>query len=123
MRLYSSIRLCWILLAVLSGGAHAALPLLVDGQPLPSLAPMLERAVPAVVNISTVSRIDSADHPLLRDPFFRHFFDDPPERQQRRSNSLGSGIIVDAGRGLVLTNHHVVAKADEIESPCTTDVP
>ncbi len=93
----------------------AGLPIAVDGQPLPSLAPMLERAVPAVVNISTVSRIDSADHPLLRDPFFRHFFDVPPERQQRRSNSLGTGIIVDAGRGLVLTNHHVVAKADEID--------
>ncbi len=93
----------------------ASLPIAVDGQPLPSLAPMLERAVPAVVNISTVSRIDSADHPLLRDPFFRHFFDVPPEHQQRRSNSLGTGIIVDAGRGLVLTNHHVVAKADEID--------
>ena len=76
---------------------------------------MLERIVPAVVNISTVTRIEAADHPLLRDPFFRHFFDIPSERQRRESNSLGSGIIVDTKRGLVLSNHHVIAKADEIK--------
>ena len=93
---------------------RAGLPTSIDDQPLPSLAPMLERAVPAVVNISTVSQIEAADHPLLRDPFFRHFFDIPQERQQRKNNSLGSGIIVDAKRGLVLTNHHVIAKASEI---------
>jgi Do/DeqQ family serine protease len=94
--------------------SQAGLPTAVENQPLPSLAPMLERTVPAVVNISTVSRIEMADHPLLRDPFFRHFFDLPQERQTRKNNSLGSGIIVDAKRGLVLTNHHVVAKASEI---------
>ncbi|WP_295403068.1 DegQ family serine endoprotease [uncultured Thiocystis sp.] len=94
--------------------SRAGLPTSIDGQPLPSLAPMLDRVVPAVVNISTVSQIETADHPLLRDPFFRHFFDIPQERQQRKSNSLGSGIIVDAKRGLVLTNHHVIAKASEI---------
>lgn len=94
--------------------ARAGLPTAVDGQPLPSLAPMLERVVPAVVNISTVTRIEVAENPLLQDPFFRHFFDIPQQQRQRQSNSLGSGIIVDAGRGLVLTNHHVIAKADEI---------
>jgi serine protease DegQ len=95
--------------------SHAAgLPATIDGQPLPSLAPMLEHVVPGVVNISTVTRIEAADHPLLRDPFFRYFFE-VPQRQHRESNSLGSGIIVDAKRGLVLTNHHVVAKAEEIE--------
>ncbi len=73
---------------------------------------MLERVVPAVVNISTVSQIEMADHPLLQDPFFRHFFNIPQQRPQ--SNSLGSGIIVDAKRGLVLTNYHVIAKASEI---------
>lgn len=93
---------------------RAGLPTSIDGQSLPSLAPMLERVVPAVVNISTISQIETADHPLLRDPFFRHFFDIPQERQRRKSNSLGSGIIVDANRGLVLTNHHVIAKASEI---------
>jgi Do/DeqQ family serine protease len=114
MRLTSSIRLFWILLALASGCARAALPLQVAGQPLPSLAPMLEQAVPAVVNISTVTRIDAAEHPLMRDPFFRRFFEMPPEHRSPEGNSLGSGIIVDAERGLVLTNHHVIAKASEI---------
>ena len=105
-----------LLLVSITLGAHvqAALPALVDGQPLPSLAPMLERVVPAVVNISTVTHIEAADHPLMRDPFFRRFFDLPPRGAQREENSLGSGIIVDAERGLVLTNQHVIAKATEI---------
>ncbi|WP_295392863.1 DegQ family serine endoprotease [uncultured Thiodictyon sp.] len=91
----------------------AGLPATADGQPLPSLAPMLEQVMPAVVNVSTVTHIDAADNPLLRDPFFRHFFD-VPERQERENSSLGSGVLVDARRGLVLTNHHVIAKADAI---------
>jgi Do/DeqQ family serine protease len=91
----------------------ATLPVAAEGQALPSLSPMLERVMPAVVHISTVTQIATADHPLLRDPFFRHFFD-LPERQEKENNSLGSGVIVDASRGLVLTNHHVIAKADTI---------
>lgn len=101
-------------LSLLVTQAQAGLPFAIGGQPLPSLAPMLEEAVPAVVNISTVTRIDASDHPLLRDPFFRYFFD-IPRQQQRENNSLGSGFIVDAKRGLVLSNHHVIAKADEIK--------
>lgn len=93
----------------------APLPAAVDGQALPSLAPMLERTMPAVVNISTVTRIEAAEHPLLRDPFFRQFFDVPQQRE-RQESSLGSGVIVDAARGLVLTNNHVIAKADEIRA-------
>lgn len=95
--------------------AHAALPAAVEGEPLPSLAPMLERVTPAVVNISTVTAIKADEHPLLRDPFFRFFFDVPKEQSERKDQSLGSGVIVDAEKGLVLTNHHVVQKADEIE--------
>jgi Do/DeqQ family serine protease len=113
MRLTYSIGLCLILLASVAG-ARAALPLVVDDQPLPSLAPMLERSVPAVVNISTVTRIEAAEHPLMRDPFFRRFFDMPQAPRHQEGNSLGSGIIVDAERGLVLTNGHVIAKATEI---------
>ena len=94
--------------------ANAALPAGIDGQPLPSLAPMLERVTPAVVNVSTVSVVRTEDHPLLRDPFFRWFFELPRESRKKRSQSLGSGVIVDAVRGLVLTNHHVIEKADEI---------
>ncbi|MTW20592.1 DegQ family serine endoprotease [Allochromatium palmeri] len=102
------------LLLCITLAARAALPPSVDGQPLPTLAPMLERALPAVVNISTVTRIETAEHPLLRDPFFRHFFDIPSRQRQRENSSLGSGIIVDAKRGLVLSNHHVIAKAETI---------
>jgi Do/DeqQ family serine protease len=94
--------------------ANATLPAAVDGQALPSLAPMLDRVTPAVVNISTVSLVRREDHPLLRDPFFRRFFDLPSERQRRHAQSLGSGVIVDARNGYVLTNHHVIDQADEI---------
>lgn len=114
MRLLNSIGLCIILLTGPDSRAQAALPFMVDDEPLPSLAPMLERTVPAVVNISTVTRIEAAEHPLMRDPFFRRFFEMPRDERHREGNSLGSGIIVDAKRGLVLTNHHVIAKATEI---------
>lgn len=102
------------LLCLVVGTTRATLPAEVDGQPLPSLAPMLEKATPAVVNISTVSSVRSEDHPLLRDPFFRWFFERPLERRNKRSQSLGSGVIVDARLGHVLTNHHVIEKAAEI---------
>jgi len=97
-----------------SAWAAAALPPAVGGKALPSLAPTLERTLPAVVNIATVTRIEAEDHPLLRDPFFRFFFD-VPEHRERRGQSLGSGVIVDANDGLILTNDHVVKKAQEIE--------
>ncbi|WP_078120622.1 DegQ family serine endoprotease [Thiosocius teredinicola] len=93
---------------------YAALPAAVNGEPLPSLAPMLEKVTPAVVNISTVNLMRAEDHPLMRDPFFRRFFELPRESQRKRSQSLGSGVIVDARRGYVLTNNHVIEKADEI---------
>ena len=94
--------------------APAALPASVDGQPLPTLAPMLERVTPAVVNISTVSHVDTANHPLLRDPFFRWFLEVPPGRTEQRSQSLGSGVVIDADNGYVVTNYHVIEQADEI---------
>jgi Do/DeqQ family serine protease len=106
--------LLMLLLTCKLGGAVAALPTAVNGEPLPSLAPMLEKATPAVVNISTVSAMRTEDHPLLRDPFFRWFFELPRESQRRRNQSLGSGVVVDARAGHVLTNNHVIAKADEI---------
>jgi serine protease Do/serine protease DegQ len=93
-------------------GAFAALPLAVDGQPLPSLAPMVEKVTPAVVNIATLSRSQEAN-PMMRDPFFRRFFEGP-DQPQRRERSAGSGVIVDAARGLVITNHHVIRDAQEI---------
>lgn len=98
-----------LLWSLLVSTSQAALPRVIDGEPLPSLAPMLEGVLPAVVNISTTTRIDLDDHPLMQDPFFRQFF---PQHQQ--SNSLGSGVIVDSENGYILTNHHVIDQADEI---------
>ncbi len=110
------------LAALLTAGALAAAqpalatwPLSVDGQELPSLAPMLKKATPAVVNISTKTKIEVAENPLLRDPFFRHFFEIPNMPRQRETSSLGSGVIVDARNGYILTNNHVIDKADEIQ--------
>ena len=85
-----------------------------DGQKMPSLAPMLDRVTPAVVNISTRSFVQEADNPLLQDPFFRQFFNLPERTRKRESQSLGSGVVVDAAKGYIITNHHVVDKADEI---------
>jgi serine protease Do/serine protease DegQ len=92
--------------------AQTALPGAVDGQPLPTLAPMLARVTPAVVNIAVRARAPMEANPLLRDPFFRRFFGVPDQPQGELS--AGSGVIVDAARGLVITNHHVVKDAQEI---------
>ncbi|RUM53766.1 MAG: serine endoprotease DegQ [Methylococcus sp.] len=92
----------------------SALPDYEEGRPLPSLAPMLERAVPAVVNISTRTKIKAQEHPLMRDPFFRHFFQQPNRQKRQHSQSLGSGVIIDREKGYILTNNHVIDKADEI---------
>jgi len=86
-----------------------------SGQKLPSLAPMLENVTPAVVNISTRSKVLVKDNPLLNDPFFRRFFNLPERYQKKESQSLGSGVVVDANRGYIITNNHVIDKADEIE--------
>jgi len=103
--------LCLALIAPLS--ANAALPAEVDGQPLPSLAPVLEEVTPSVVNIYTRTRV-RVRSPLMSDPFFRRFFNIPDVPRERVSQSLGSGVIVDAEAGYVLTNNHVIQGADDI---------
>ena len=83
-------------------------------QPLPSLADMLERINPAVVNIATRSTVREGNR-LLQDPFFRRFFNVPESRRRyRRTQSAGSGVVVDAANGYIVTNNHVVQNADEI---------
>ncbi|MEN8206403.1 MAG: DegQ family serine endoprotease [Pseudomonadota bacterium] len=80
-----------------------------------TIAPMLEKVLPAVVNISARTRTKVMRHPLLDDPFFRRFFDVPDSRgRERQKQSLGSGVIIDAAKGYILTNHHVIEGADEI---------
>ncbi|MFT3930031.1 MAG: DegQ family serine endoprotease [Spongiibacteraceae bacterium] len=86
-----------------------------EGRPVSTIAPLLKQVSPAVVNISTVGT-QTVQNPLLNDPFFRHFFQLPPgaESQKRKTQSAGSGVIIDAVNGTVLTNHHVVDGANEI---------
>lgn len=81
---------------------------------LPTLAPILEELTPAVVNISVTTRSSVETNPLYNDPFFRRFFDLPQMPPARPSLSAGSGVIVDAHEGYVLTNHHVVENGEEI---------
>ncbi|MCP4048122.1 MAG: Do family serine endopeptidase [Gammaproteobacteria bacterium] len=96
-----------------TGTALAVLPVAVDGEPLPSLAPVLKRVTPSVVNINTKTRV-RVRSPLMDDPFFRRFFNVPDIPRERISQSLGSGVIVDADKGYVLTNYHVIAGSDEV---------
>ncbi|CAO3353018.1 Do family serine endopeptidase [Azospirillum melinis] len=93
--------------------AEAALPLGAVGGG--TIAPMLEQVTPAVVNISVLSQAPQAENPLLRDPFFRRFFNLPDQMPQSKPQvSAGSGVIIDARNGYVVTNNHVVENAQEI---------
>jgi Do/DeqQ family serine protease len=95
--------------------ATAALPFAVAGQPLPSLAPILEQVTPAVVNISVSgTKVSQQQIPEA----FRYFFgpNGPGSQQQAQPfQGLGSGVIIDAKRGYILTNNHVIADADNIK--------
>lgn len=105
------------LLMLFSLGAHAAALPTRDsqGKEVPSLAPMLDNTIPSVVNIFTRTRVAVQQSPLLSDPFFRRFFSLPDAQpRERTEQSLGSGVVVDGEHGYIVTNHHVIDKADEI---------
>jgi len=80
---------------------------------LPTLAPILEKVTPAVVNIAVLQATPEEENPLMRDPFFRRFFGMP--QQAEPQIAAGSGVIVDAKNGYVVTNAHVVKDAREIQ--------
>lgn len=108
--------LSFIFIGILSTSAIASLPAVdSQGTPLPSLAPMLKRVTPAVVNIATSSTVRIQGNPLFNDPFFQHFFEVPTQPRERKTQSLGSGVIVDAKKGYIITNNHVIDKADVIK--------
>ena len=92
--------------------AAAQLPAVATRDGIPTLAPVLEKVTPAVVNIAVLQRSPEEQNPLLRDPFFRRFFGLPSEAEPQIS--AGSGVIVDAKSGHVVTNAHVVQDAREI---------
>lgn len=92
--------------------AAAALPAAVAGQPVPSLAPMLQQAMPAVVSVNT-KQVVRVRNPFFNDPILRRLFPQVP--QDRINESLGSGVIIDAQKGYVLTNHHVIENADDVQ--------
>lgn len=108
-----------LFLLMLSPLANAGLPNVVEGEALPSLADMVDKVKPGVVNISTTSKSRSRQsNPLLNDPFFKYFFGAPQQQQQNqqesRPQSLGTGVIIDAAKGFIITNHHVIKGADKI---------
>src|SRR5215213_522149 len=99
-------------LALLVGGVAAdrawpQVPDLATGR-IPTLAPLVREVTPAVVNISVQGKVRE-DNPLYKDPLFREFFD-TPKQLEKEINASGSGVIVDAQRGYVLTANHVVAQ-------------
>ncbi len=110
------LRLLWASLSILAVTVgHAALPQAVDGEPLPSLAPIVQRVSPAVVNIRVSMTVEAPS--IYGDEMFRRFFGipDDPRGRSREVASAGSGVIVDAENGYILTNHHVVENADQIQ--------
>jgi Do/DeqQ family serine protease len=104
--------------AVIAPSAPAAMPAMVGDTPVPSLSPIVKKVSPAVVNIATRGTIRDRgpQNPLLDDPFFRRFFDVPPDSgpRERPFQSAGSGVIFDAKAGYIVTNAHVVENASEI---------
>lgn len=102
------------MLALLPSHAMAGMPFPTKDGGIPTLAPIMKRVTPAVVNISVLSQMMGETNPLLRDPFFRRFFDLPETPRSRPVRSAGSGVIVDAAKGYVLTNNHVIENAKEI---------
>lgn len=98
-------------LLVLSSPLYAKLPVAVDGQPLPSLADMLDKITPAVVSISIENTSTSTP---VNDPVYRHFFGNKVPSKRDKSIGSGSGIIIDAINGYIVTNAHVVEKAGKV---------
>lgn len=100
--------------SIFSVTAYAQLPANVGDTPVPSLAPMIKKVSPAVVNIATRGTVRAPTNPLLEDPFFRRFFDIPEGPVERQTQSAGSGVIVDSKQGHIITNAHVIENATEI---------
>ena len=97
---------------IFSASIFAGLPTEVDGVKVPSLAPILQTVTPAVVNIHSTSRqrVNSRSQ-----SFYSWYYGLPNYPQERVTQSLGSGVIVNAAKGYILTNNHVIEDADDIQ--------
>ncbi|MGY4630127.1 trypsin-like peptidase domain-containing protein [Bradyrhizobium sp. USDA 4486] len=117
MRKVKAVRLFLLALLVLTSTAPqpaaGQIPDLKTGGSVPTLAPLVRQVTPAVVNISVHGRVRE-DNPLYCDPLFREFFD-VPRQIEKEVNATGSGVIVDAQRGYVLTNNHVVEGTSAVQ--------
>lgn len=103
----------WVSVLAAPHPAAGQVPDLKTGGAVPTLAPLVRQVTPAVVNISVHGRVRE-DNPLYRDPVFREFFD-VPRQIEKEVNATGSGVIVDAQRGYVLTNNHVVEGTSAVQ--------
>lgn len=95
--------------------AQASLPVKVDGQPLPSLAPMLSQVLPAVVSVQVSGIQSTQDDQNIPGPLKKFFDQQPSDNSQSQPfEGLGSGVIINADKGYILTNHHVINGANKI---------
>jgi serine protease Do/serine protease DegQ len=115
----------WLPLIILLSGFNLFLPAAaaVAPQALPSLSPVLEKVTAAVVNVSVQGTVEGGQNPMMQDPNFRKFFDDPffrrffdiPDKSPKQKfQSVGSGVIINAQKGYIITNNHVIDHADSI---------
>ena len=113
----------FMVLAAVVGGVVARMipsaqadpgPRLLAGPADDSLAPLVKKTSPAVVNIATLLPSPAEQNPLLQDPFFRRYFG-VPDAALQPAMAAGSGVIVDGARGLIITNFHVVRNAEQVQ--------
>jgi Do/DeqQ family serine protease len=108
---------CGLILALSGAAASAQFPFLGgNGNDKPTLAPLLKEVTPAVVSISVESQAQVMTNPLFNDPLFDRFFGSQPQAQPEivPRRGAGSGVIIDADDGYVLTNNHVISGADRV---------
>ena len=102
-------------ISVAAGAASAQVEALEpDERGIPTIAPLIDAVDDAVVNIAVVSERPAQMSPLFRDPFFQPFLPPLDQLPPQRQMSAGSGVIIDAGEGFILTNNHVIENGDEI---------
>lgn len=107
--------LCMVAIGLLVGPSTAqVVTTKSDARGIPTIAPLIDAVDDSVVNIAVVSERPAQMTPLFRDPFFQPFLPHLEQAPPRRQLSAGSGVIVDAQKGYILTNNHVVENADEI---------